>query len=285
MFLLYGDISKSANVESSRFDCLSGGVSSINYVDSIGLCDYVVLPYKWRGMDDSTAQILADCKENNKRLLVFLNSDYNDDVNLSPAEAFIFKTGLYKGTKKPNEHEFPAFVDDRFGGEHSKGDCSIGFCGDANQHRLAGVNSLKADGRIVCDFTMRDVFWGHAQNQTFRDEFFSNLKNNTFGFCCRGSGNFSFRFYEILSMGRIPVLLSTDSVLPFDDHIGYEECCIIVNMSEVSTLGDRVHKFYTENKESIKHIQTKCREVYDRFLSPLGYSNTISRFLEARIKT
>ena len=37
----------------------------------------------------------------------------------------------------------------------------------------------------------------------------------------RGAGNWSFRFFETLSAGRIPVLIDTDSALPLEDRVDW----------------------------------------------------------------
>jgi len=62
----------------------------------------------------------------------------------------------------------------------------------------------------------------------------------------RGMGNFSVRFYETLAVGRIPVLLNTDCLLPLDKIINWEKHCIILNESEYKSLGNMVVNFHND---------------------------------------
>ena len=42
-----------------------------------------------------------------------------------------------------------------------------------------------------------------------------NLRDNCFNVCMRGAGNFSYRLYETMMMGRIPIIINSDQVFPF----------------------------------------------------------------------
>lgn len=61
-----------------------------------------------------------------------------------------------------------------------------------------------------------------AQMQEFAD----HLLRMTYVFCPRGCENYSFRVYEALKFGRIPVILDTNMVLP--GWIDWEELAVIV---------------------------------------------------------
>ena len=53
--------------------------------------------------------------------------------------------------------------------------------------------------------------------QQTKNRFSSKYTNdNLYGLCVRGFGNFSFRLGETLMMGRIPILIDTECILPFD---------------------------------------------------------------------
>jgi hypothetical protein len=53
-------------------------------------------------------------------------------------------------------------------------------------------------------------------------EFVNNILNSDYTICMRGGGNFSVRFYETLCLGRIPIFIDTDCLLPFQDEIDYK---------------------------------------------------------------
>ena len=50
-----------------------------------------------------------------------------------------------------------------------------------------------------------------------RLEFVNNILGSDYTVCMRGGGNFSVRFYETLSLGRIPVFIDTDCLLPWHE--------------------------------------------------------------------
>src|SRR4030095_15269602 len=68
-------------------------------------------------------------------------------------------------------------------------------------------------------------------------EFLDNILGSDYVLCSRGFGNFSYRFYESLACGRIPVLIDTDCVLPFDFVIDWDAYCVRVPEKEVSQIG------------------------------------------------
>jgi hypothetical protein len=285
LVLLYADLINKIKIDDNRFNQLKNHNHLFEYVNNIELCDFVVLPYKWRGMDLSTKSIINDCLKFNKKILVFFNDDSHESIPISPEQGYIFRTSFFKSKKKDNEFSLPAFIDDNFNNEYieaSKIDLNIGFCGFDHYERKKSLEIIKNDKRIKSNFIIRNSFWaGGINKETAILEFNQNLKNNLFNFSCRGSGNFSYRFYEILSMGKIPVLLNTDCVLPFDNSINYYENCVIVDISEINNISEIIVQFYEKKtKEELLDIQIKNRLLYEKKLSPKGFIETIYNFLK-----
>lgn len=71
-----------------------------------------------------------------------------------------------------------------------------------------------------------------ANVKTFKD----NLLWSTYVLCPRGIENYSFRVYEALRFGRIPVIVDTDMVLP--DREMLEQLGIIIAYDDVATIMD-----------------------------------------------
>ena len=73
-----------------------------NYVEygDIDKCDIVIIPYKWRGRDEVTLNIINEAYSYNKPIATFLNSDSDEDINISPASGYIFQTSLYRSNIK-----------------------------------------------------------------------------------------------------------------------------------------------------------------------------------------
>ena len=73
-------------------------------------------------------------------------------------------------------------------------------------------------------------------------EYKNHLKRNTYVLCARGSENYSFRLYETLSFGRVPVILDTDMELP--KEINWERLSVIVPYNAMAGIYDAVLRDY-----------------------------------------
>jgi glycosyltransferase involved in cell wall biosynthesis len=101
-----------------------------------------------------------------------------------------------------------------------------------------------------------------------RKEYVECIKNSDYFLCPRGDGNFSVRFYETLSLGRIPVLIDTDIELPYPDLIDYNSFLIKINMKDINNIDSIILNFHKGiDKERFESIQKKCRQAFDQYLS------------------
>ena len=95
--------------------------------------------------------------------------------------------------------------------------------------------------------------------------------NSHFNVCNRGHGNFSMRFYQTLSAGRIPLLLNTDILLPFEEEIDWENIIIIGNTEE-----EIINKLLNcWNTKNIIEMQNKCKEIYNKYFSGNNFFDRI----------
>lgn len=117
-----------------------------------------------------------------------------------------------------------------------------------------------------------------------RREFVRNLRESDYGLCVRGSGNFSFRFYETLCMGRIPVFVDTDCVLPLDFDIEWRDYCVWVEADDVGRIGDRILEFHESLGEAeFEERQHACRRLWETHLSPEGFFASFHRHFERTV--
>lgn len=98
-----------------------------------------------------------------------------------------------------------------------------------------GCRAHNADVRIVDTggFTGSD-----AQVQSY----LSHMRDITYVLCPRGIENFSYRFYEALKFGRVPVLIDTDTVLP--DGVDWDELIVRVPYERLGDIGDIIARDY-----------------------------------------
>lgn len=95
------------------------------------------------------------------------------------------------------------------------------------RHRALGV--FRRDPRFQTNFTVRRRYRAGAVTDADRErttqEYYDNHLSSDLVICVRGTGNFSARLYETLAMGRVPILIDTDSPLPdigpacWSDHL------------------------------------------------------------------
>ena len=144
------------------------------------------------------------------------------------------------------------------------------------------MKSLHESYNIECDFIIRNGFWAPGVNKDVAiKEFNENIQNSLYGFCCRGAGNFSFRFGEVLSHGRIPVLDDSDCVLPFEHKINWNEHALIVSQNDVNNIENILLEFHESKSSSqIMKMQEENRRLWKEYFTPLGFVEHLGEFVE-----
>jgi hypothetical protein len=88
--------------------------------------------------------------------------------------------------------------------------------------RIETMNALKANRHkfpgVQLDIVEKERFGGSEQAL---NEFINHLERNTYIVCPRGTENYSYRIYETLGRGRIPIIIDTDIVLPKEINWDY----------------------------------------------------------------
>jgi len=148
--------------------------------------------------------------------------------------------------------------------------------------RTTVLRILAASPVIDANFKMREHFLGGAllsegsvdvqKMQQIRQEYVQNTVGSDYVLCARGGGNFSYRLYETLCCGRIPVFVDTDCVLPFHSEINWKEYCVWVDEKEVSRVGEIVAAFHDSlTNRQFLDLQRECRKLWEDYLSPEGF--------------
>ena len=125
---------------------------------------------------------------------------------------------------------------------------------------------------VVCRFIIRRSFSGAMRTielppQEARAQFIENMRESDFVLTPKGDGNYSNRFLETLSMGRIPVLLNTDTVLPLEDVIDYSKIVVRVPMNQVHDTPELIRKFYDALSDSEwQDRQRLAHETFQKYL-------------------
>lgn len=104
---------------------------------------------------------------------------------------------------------------------------------------LQSIRATRAETGVDVRIFETGIFTG-SRDQV--ELFARHLEEVTYVLCPRGVENFSYRFYEALKFGRIPVLIDTDVVLP--DGIDWDELMIRVPYSELDEIGEIIARDY-----------------------------------------
>ena len=157
----------------------------------------------------------------------------------------------------------------------------LGRLPDGHAARTRAVRELARAPEVTTNFVIRDDFWAgaipggapdYAALRRAREEYVANMVDSDYVLCARGDGNFSYRLYETLSCGRIPVFVDTDSVLPLDFAVRWRDHCVWVDESELDRIGERVGEFHERLSDAeFEELQRSCRRFWETHLSPEGF--------------
>jgi hypothetical protein len=119
-----------------------------------------------------------------------------------------------------------------------------------------------------------------GDNSPQKLDFVRNVLNTDYTVCMRGGGNFSIRLYETLALGRIPVFIDTDCLLPFADKIPYREIFPWVDVKDLPRAADIVADFHQAlSDQDFQDLQKICRHLWVEHFTPNGFH----RDLQAKI--
>ena len=103
-------------------------------------------------------------------------------------------------------------------------------------------------------------------------EFWENMLGSPYILCIRGTGNYSARFYEALAMGRIPILVNTDCILPLDDKINWKQHCIWVENNNLDSMIEKIDNFHRKvSEDEFRSLQTLNRQLWEEKLTYDGF--------------
>lgn len=136
------------------------------------------------------------------------------------------------------------------------------------------LDYLESSEKINTLFVRRNKYQAGVLKETnsfqiIKKEFYQNILDTHYTICIRGTGNFSARFYETLALGRIPVFIDTDCVLPFNNVIDWEKHIIIIK--EISEIEKKILDFHDSHTDSsIREVQYKNRKLWKEYFSFKG---------------
>lgn len=151
------------------------------------------------------------------------------------------------------------------------------------------INNLVNQSALETNFLIRtrSVFLGNKSSQMkqkSRLEYIDNMVQSDYILCCRGSGNYSFRLYETLCMGRIPIFVNTDCGLPYDFILDWKKYVVWIEENEIESLPSKLLEFHNSlSEKDFVDLQYECRNLWLKWLSPEGFFSNFYRHFEGSL--
>lgn len=249
--------------------------------NQIKVCKYIL----WAVNIYAINKYLKEQYQRNKKeiVIIFIVDDYDKKI-WSYKNQIIIRTSLNRSTMQFNEFVLPYIWECASVPFFPLSKTSlpiVGFCGLPSKYRINLIEKIKQTKKIENNFILRESFWaGDPHNIQVVSEFDENIKNSHFVICNRGNGNFSMRFYQTLAFGRIPLLLNTDTVLPFENIINYNDIIIMGN-NENEIIQKILYWWKTKN---IIEIQKKCAHVFETYFKTSNYAKHLHNEINKKIK-
>jgi hypothetical protein len=302
-----GPLPRPGGIEAQRYDCLAQIAPATFEVVAADSTDLWLYAHDLGSPSEVQLQ-LDQVRSRTAHCVFFYSNDDASPIEVARPNVTIFRTSLFAQAKLAHESAMPALCDDllahdgdRFAERPWSDVPSVGFCGFVGSPlKRLGLQALrqreKTDGLVLREraltalergnevrthFIRRTSFWGgsmgrfhfDADRQTeVRREFVQNLCETDYTLCVRGKGNFSYRFYEVLSAGRIPVFVNTDCVLPFEQRIDWKRRAVWLEDRELDTAGQQVARFHRAlGPAGFRELQRENRRLWKEWLSPEGF--------------
>ena len=162
---------------------------------SIPECNFIIsCKIPWGTLDSQTIQhnILSyknnKNKNPNKIVFIFLISD-NPNIYDIPHNVRLFRTSLYKSKKRKNEYCLPYIwegYNTPFKSLKREIKPIVGFCGLVSHScRYKTIQKISRQKHIICNFILRNQFWGGKPHDSILKEQFKNNIFSSFCFCIR----------------------------------------------------------------------------------------------------
>jgi len=151
--------------------------------------------------------------------------------------------------------------------------------------RASALKALARTSGVELQALQRASFGGRTDTAEdaarWRKEFVDNLEQCDYALCIKGDDNVSYRFYEALSMGRIPLFVDTECVLPLEDDVEYRSFCVFIDWRDAGRIGEKLREFHARvSPEEFEAMQRRAREAYEHYLRLDACSPHLARLLK-----
>ncbi|HTW93641.1 MAG TPA: hypothetical protein VMD30_02530 [Tepidisphaeraceae bacterium] len=292
----------------AKYDQLNSDASNYFAAAPLDEADVVVYAYRAQDHQGELTDVAVQAKNRGIPCLFFTWGDAYVPIRVPYGQ--VYGHSLIAEKCLESDRAMPAFCADPLGGgtvqpRQWQRSATVGFCGYVGDpmrrtmYRLMGraekvaglelrssiLKRLRKSPRVLTQFICRSAYFAGAIGRFHRNpaaqalawnEYRENLFSCDYTLCVRGAGNFSYRFYEVLAGGRIPLFVNTRCVLPFPDQIEWQRHCVWVEEDQLDRIGDKLADFHAAlSPQQFVELQQANRRLWEEKLSPLGFYRTL----------
>jgi glycosyltransferase involved in cell wall biosynthesis len=264
--------------------------------------DYFVFPYMLEEMTEAAGPAwvsswlrqLPHYAGNEHRHVFMTLHDSSVRFNL---ESVFFRASIQRSCRDDRAVAIPYAVEDLIRQTHfdpSRIRYDATFAGSAGcpvsgPVRRQVIASLAKTTRIKTFVSPAERFHGHqkgAERQERRELFLKSLAESWMVVCPRGAGVNTYQFFETLSMGRIPALISDDCLLPFEDRINYDAFMLRIPEKDAGHSAEIIAQWLaTQTTETLLKRCRLARRTWEEYCACTRWNHriveTLRRYLDA----
>ena len=134
--------------------------------------------------------------------------------------------------------------------------------------RQKAIKILQSSPHVTFNLRVRNSFTASVKTaegdmQKLQEEMVDTILQSDYALDVRGDANNSARLFEILSLGRIPIIIDTERNFPFSDKVDYSSFALIIDFHDIKCLPERVAEFHKRiSPERFEQMQRNARDAY-----------------------
>lgn len=142
---------------------------------------------------------------------------------------------------------------------------------------------------LNCDFATYPDFYGYIEHEPEgirrRAEFLRSVKESRVVLCPESIiGVLPYRFFEAMSAGRVPILVSTGYVLPSDDEIRYDDFIVRIPSDQAAQAGDIIKDFLARTPDDhLIEMGLLARKAWLRWLNAEDWPRSWTHMVEKQL--
>jgi len=158
--------------------------------------------------------------------------------------------------------------------KENKKDIFCSFIGSQTHSiRLKMIEVLKNNKKYCLEVNK----WVPVISQSNYEKFIDITSRSIFCLCPRGYGPSSFRLYEAMQLGSIPVYIYDKRWLPWEDKINWNDICILIPEEKIKDIDSILSGI---DQKRIEFMMGKIKEYYNDYFTIESTAKNILDFLK-----